>query len=439
MDDCLGTSKFGHASLSDLSQREVTELYRKIFPQAKNPIVFDWLPQRPLLLVYLYLTLKENLKHSDDIFTVPSPGEGWDRLLTRLCERETEVAKGAAPDQMRRLLERVALYARTNIATVGNVTSLQFAHAFRDVFKAEPSLGVQQVLMRLPGLITGRADEDRHFIDNAFFEAAQAGTLVEIIEALSTRSQAVLDSEEYKSLLALLRKTHYVISDLTAQVTIAQLKKENNLGILPVALSYDSGGYDANNGNLVGDLFLCAIQEPEILLKCENRQLNITGAHFPKLELTDEILSRTKITLSHSVIETLDLTVEERFLRNIRFGGCTIGRLFVSDNIRAGINGLGLVGNIEETISIDATDSDILRSDLPAPLRALKIILKRLFCGSGAGRKKSAFFHGVGNLDPVVIQRCLGVLLDHRIVYVQGQPISETSVWYPNRIHARCR
>jgi hypothetical protein len=437
MDDCLGTKNFSHASLHDLSEREVRELYRKFFPRAKNPIIFDWLPQRPLLLAYLYFALDNQLKQSDEVFSVLSPGEGWDRLLARLCERETEVAKGAEPPQIRRLLERVALYARTNIAAVGNVTSLQFAQAYRDVFKAEPGLGVQQVLMRLPGLTPGGADEDRHFIDNTIFEAAQAGTVVEITEALSTRSQAVLNSEEYRSLFGLFRRTHSVISDLTAQVTITRLKQKNRLGILPVALAYASTAYDINVGNLVGDLLQCCFRDPEILLRHEDKLLNIIGAQFSRLELTDEILSRQKLKFADCIIEELDLSFQGAYLANILFSKTTVGRIFGSDELSPHYREIGLGGIGEEIISIDATDSEILSSELPPPIRALKIILKRLFWGPATGRKKNIFFHGIRDLNPIIIEHCLGVLLRHRIVYVQGQPTADDSVWYPNRIHGR--
>ena len=104
-----------------------------------------------------------------------APGEGWNVLLRRLCERETDVARGATPDQIRRVIERIALFARTNLSEPGRVSSLQVAQAYRDVFEMEPEISVQQVLMRLPGLSGGSTAEDRGFIDTSFLMQHKRG------------------------------------------------------------------------------------------------------------------------------------------------------------------------------------------------------------------------------------------------------------------------
>jgi hypothetical protein len=40
MRECLGAESFSHVSLHDLSETEVIQLYRKILPTGRNPIIF---------------------------------------------------------------------------------------------------------------------------------------------------------------------------------------------------------------------------------------------------------------------------------------------------------------------------------------------------------------------------------------------------------------
>ncbi|TPK10083.1 NACHT domain-containing protein [Mesorhizobium sp. B2-5-7] len=124
MRQCLGAKEFSLLSLQDLRENEVKALFRKINPKMSEPILMDWLPQRPLLLSYIYFELGDTIAPDDELLNPLSPGIGWNLLLDRLCARETNVARGAEPNQIRRLLERIALFARTNVSDPGRVTSL---------------------------------------------------------------------------------------------------------------------------------------------------------------------------------------------------------------------------------------------------------------------------------------------------------------------------
>jgi hypothetical protein len=436
MRESLGAANFSHVSLHDLKESEVIALYRKIIPKDKNPIVLDWMPQRPLLLSYIYFELRDRLKELGELLTPPSPGDGWNSLLNKLSSRETNVAKGAEPVQIRRLVERVALYARTNIAAEARATSLHIAQAFRDVFNMEPDLSVQQVLMRLPGLTAGHTNEDRSFIDRAIYEAAQAGSLVDAIEFLATRNKEFLKSDHCRKTIQLLKETRTAISTLTAEVVIAMLRERNALALLGIALLEVSSEFELRNGNLAADLLVCAMQEPSIALQHGLRSIAIRSALIPNLEVCKDSIQKVRLSFEDCVIETLELSVEPEELHSVAFVNCRFGTVDCQKSIVDELQTIG-VTKIENTINvIDATNADILAMNIPDQFKITKIVLRKLFKQAGAGRKKAAFFRGIGDLDTELVDKCLSSLLSHKLVYVVGSPRSDSSVWHPNRAHA---
>ena len=429
---------FSHVSLHDLNENEVKALYHKILPKGKEPVLFEWLPQRPLLLSYIYFQLRDDGSEIDGITSPPTPGDGWNSLLEKLSARETKIARGAQPGQIRRLVERVALYARTNVAEVGKVTSLQVAQAFRDVFEMEPDLSVQQILMRLPGLTAGRSNEDRSFIDQSFFAAAQAGTLIEAISLLATRNRTFIRSESSRRLLEPLRETRSSISDLTAEVVISALRNTERLGELGVALVEASGDDELSKGNLLADLFQCALLEPEICLRDDLRLIPIRSSLIPSLEIDGKAASRTRLAFEDSVIEQLDLSLDMEFIGNVRFDRARVGVLSCSSALSLTFHMTGLrKDQVTEIVLADATNADVLHLNIPEKLKVLKICLRKLFRQPGSGRKRASFFRGIGDIDHELVDECLANLLRHKIVYLSGRDRSDSAVLHPNRAHTK--
>jgi hypothetical protein len=438
MKQSLGASAFSHVSLHDLTENEVKALYRKILPKGKEPIIFEWLPQRPLLLSYIYFQLRDDSAEVDGIASPPTPGDGWNTLLDKLSKRETNIARGAQPSQIRRLVERVALHARTNIADVGRVTSLHIAQAFREIFEMEPDLSVQQVLMRLPGLTAGRSNEDRSFIDQSFFEASQAGTIVEAIGILATRNRTYIRSETSRRLLDALQSTRSAISDLTASVVISALRSRNQLGELGVALLEIVSDHSLSKGNLLADLLLCATLEPEICVRNDLRSISVRAALIPNLEIEAKLTSRARLSFEDCVIEQLDLSADFSDLKNLRFERTRVGLLYCSSAISERLPELGISnGQIAELALADGTNADVLELNVPENFKVLKICLRKLFRQPGSGRKRAAFFRGIGDIDHRLVDDCLAALIKHRIVYVSGRDTSDNAVLHPNRSHAK--
>jgi hypothetical protein len=236
----------------------------------------------------------------------------------------------AIPAEIRRLLDRVALYARTNLSESGRVSSLQVAQAYREVFEMEPEQSVQQVLMRLPGLSSGAATEDRGFIDSNFFDAAQGGTLVELIEALGTRDNNALRADRVRPLYDLFRRTRSVVSSLCAQVAVAALRKRETLGLLGIAIHQAACNPDLSLGNTLGDLLMCGLEQPEVAFRDELSAMNLAGAYFPELELTEEALGTRRMSFEHCIIDKLEIDIDQKRVEQLHFTDTQIGQLIVT-------------------------------------------------------------------------------------------------------------
>lgn len=359
-------------------------------------------------------------------------------LLNRLCARETEVALEAMPSQIRRVLDRVALYGRTNMENPVRVTSLQLNQAYTEVFGMAPDYSVQQVLMRLPGLSPGGMTEDRGFIDDNFFDAAQAGTLVELIEVLGTRDKTRLRSDDIKPIIALLRTTRSVISSLCAQVVIAELREIKQLGVLGIALQEAIANEEFTSGNTIGDLFMCAIEQPDIGFRNELNSITMNGSYFSEIEITKEPLRHAKsVVFRDCVIDRLELDLDETCSGKISFEKSHVGKLTCSQEVAAQRGALGLSTDVDQVTLFDSANSDILALPLPKNLKAAKIILRKLFREERvSGRIKGAFFRGIGTLKAPVIEETLTALAKHKIICVVGNSADASSVWYGNRAQA---
>jgi len=367
-----------------------------------------------------------------------SPGDGWHTLLTRVCNREAEVIKSDAhPDQIRRLIERVALYARTDLSEPGHVSGLQISEAYRQIAEMEPVEAVQQVLMQLPGLSTGGAVEDRRFVDESLFEAAQAGTLVELIEHLSSNDRKILRAQPAKRLIELFLKTSSVITALTAQVVLAALREKSALGVVRPALREALRNEDLTCGNLAGDVFMCAAQQPDIHLGQDLPLIKLHGAYFKELELNPDVVAYSKVVLDNCLIDRFELDLKEDQLSRVEFNNTTVGTFACSSTVEQHLKQLGKDFKFLDKVTFDANNHDVLSGQLPKYLKAIITVSRNVFRPNIYGRTKYSFYRAASSLKQSLIDACLDVFLKNRLVYVVGNPNAPTSVWYPNRAQSR--
>src|SRR5258708_24820864 len=108
----------------------------------------EWIPSRPLLLTYL---VSRNLLTPELITERETdPATGWDTLLGRIAEREAELEAGIDPDTVRRLMEQVAMLARSSIDGLGPLSPDVMLDAFKVVCGYPPDDRGAVLLQRLP-------------------------------------------------------------------------------------------------------------------------------------------------------------------------------------------------------------------------------------------------------------------------------------------------
>ena len=122
----------------------------------------------------------------------------------------------------------------------------------------------------------------------------------------------------------------------------------------------------------------------------------------------------------------------------VSFQRTRVGVLSCSTALSQNLDATGLSKDqIAEIVVADATNADILRLSIPDKLKVLKICLRKLFRQPGSGRKRPAFFRGIGDLDHTLVNECLANLVRHKIVYLSGRDRSDNAVLHPNRAHAK--
>ena len=147
----------------------------------RREAIAEWLPSRPLLLAYL--AARNLLTPALVADTGSDPASGWDSLLQRIANRESEFEAGIDPDTVRRLIEHISMLARNSVDGLGPLSADAIIGAFNAVCGYPPDDRGAVLLQRLPGLGAYNAEDgSRVFIDKDFVEAARGGALFRIIE-----------------------------------------------------------------------------------------------------------------------------------------------------------------------------------------------------------------------------------------------------------------
>lgn len=375
-----------------------------------------WLPPKPLLLGWFAAN-----QVLSDLQSQPSEaqnvGTGWDWLLDRIVAREVERSPGVSPDQLRRLVETMALIARRSPEELGSIPPEMMAQAFKDVFGIEPDVQVRNILDRLCGLALSEVPGHRRFVDADFYQAAQAGAVFDYV----VRPAGV--PKYYDSVLE-------VVGDTTAAVVSAKCQKSNIvIGRLLNALEVASS-FGERAAGLSGDL-LKAILESERVSAKKFSTIYITGALFPWLELDPNDWVNLRVVFESCVFRHLVL---HDFQGDVAFSfvGTEVellecSKLTWNDRARAFETGSQI---LRVEIFSDTNDA-VMSSDLPIGYKVLKTILRKLFIQKGAGRQERAFHRGIGNVSQNLVGSLLQIIREAG--FAAPTRLRGSIVWHPNR------
>lgn len=396
-------------NLSEFNEEQVAEYLKQ---KGWTEGIPEWVPSRPLLLGYLASRglLQETLK-SD---TGSSPAAGWDSLLARIAERESEIEAGIDPGTVRRLIEFIASLARGTADGLGPLSPDQLAEAFLTVCGHSPDDRGAVLLQRLPGL-GGHSSEDgaRIFVDADFVEAARGGAVFEFVQNPFTWP---LDPDVWQNTLlslgaevAALRceAAGYEQGKLTAAITTAQKRFRTDTLQADVVLTLKrlQQPYGA------GTLFLKEIIAPELAFEPEDPD-------FGSIEFQDSVVGRLEIAPGTNT------DCIPRFVR-CHFGvieGPAGSRDLPSDRFPD-----ATVDSFEDSAQ---TTNAILSLELPRGTKAVLTILKKLYRQRGTGRRENALYRGLDVATQQLVPQALALLRREELIVRSG--LGE-QIWLPTR------
>lgn len=377
----------------------------------------EWIPARPLLLGYLATS------GALSSFADPSPmnettaAEGWDALLTRICQRESAMEVGVDADQIRRVLERLATLARTRNDGIGPIFQEDFSRAFNDVCGYSPDEGSYMLLQRLPGLgVTNPTDGSRYFIDETLADVARAGDLVRYVQYPDYEKSMEGVTGSAVSLGAIgMGVAHFNAAQLSvtgpqALATAERLQKRG---------ASDSVAFDSVRLAMNLDLTV----SPKLSFK--NLQLE-------RMIFGDAEGDLSALHLDGCLIDTLDLTEFDGDHDLPVFSDCMFGTVLGAGSASVLPSGHFNDCHFESFDASSKTTRGILATVSLSPRQRVALtILKKIYLQGGAGRRDSALVRGLDDKLRGVVPEVTQALLNSDLVAV-GRMGART-VYYPIR------
>ncbi|MGW0933229.1 NACHT domain-containing protein [Streptomyces sp. NPDC002644] len=394
--------------ISEFSDKQLAQYLRGKRWQALP----DWLPKRPLLIGYL--VNKKILETDLGPVHGLSPAEGWDWLLDQISKREASIETGLDGPTIRMTIERLASMARKSVSCLGPLTYAEITEGFKFVRGREPSDDQRTILHRLPGLGSDPNFEEgtREFVDIDLASAAQARDVSSFIinpfavdvQTAQTWSQSLLQSG--------------------IEVAALQCREVASDGAITTALSFaqrnDLDTLTADSARLALSLGIPV-----------HGSFNADQVLIPHLEFYEGFGDLSGIQFSHCGIETLVLDGEIDARNMPRFEGCwferVIGR-FSQEDLPAAAFSACTFGEFLDSFERNA---DVLRSSLPAGVRVMVTLLRKLYLQRGSGRAEGALVRGMEQASRELVPACLDIIRKENLA--TSIRLNGRIVWLPSR------
>lgn len=399
----LGTNNFTDLVLSDFTDEQVAAYLKACgLPEALP----RWLPKRP----YLVATLARKgvvMGAGLDL----DAGQGWNHLLTSICNREAEISPSIEGATVRTLLERLATLARRSFDGMGPLAGSEFQQVFRDVCGFEPDDRGHQLLARLSGLATTRPGEDsRSFIDENFVDACRAGDVSHFCNSpwgadqdrlrgaarcLGPIGLAVLDAVLPEDLSESLLTKAFENADSATKVDIFQLMCQRGIVLKSSARAKD---IVADTIEIVGGL-----------------------AHSGMLVLADSYLDR--VVFEGEGFNTPGLRIESTNIKEMvgPAGPSDLPSGFMDDD-----------SDIDSWSSEFGRNADVLASSsVDLRVGVLLTMLRKVFLQSGNGRKEDALYRGLGLDAQRYVASILSILEREKVITAYRK--RGATLWIPDR------
>lgn len=354
--------------LGAFGPEQADEYLRKRGVDARVP---EWIPRRPLLLGHL---AARKLLHDSVTRPFTSAAAAWNGLLDDIVRREAQLSPDLEPYALRRLLEKLATSTRTAVGGQNELTDEEVGRAYKEV-TGYPADGPTHVLLqRLPGLtVASPAEGTRTFVADEMREALQASDLVSYIAAPHERFCAEALQEP--------------LSDFACSM-VGHVCETRAMPIKKHVVAAQEAVNRWDDGTLALDAILGGGGRGDVQgLDCEDMTVREGSADVIDLES----YPLTRIRLHGCIINHLrrgSSTGEDIVLKE-----CLIGRL-------EGVSSADGVPNwMQESDIVEyeraTTTADILKMDIPLPVRVALTVLKKTFVQAGRARLESALPRGL--------------------------------------------
>jgi hypothetical protein len=421
----LGTdSRWTELTLNDFSDEQVLQYLKKAGYAASLPA---WLPLRPLLVGYL---IANNLLAPQDSNTeaggaLDDPAKGWDLLLSRLGDREALIEAGIDGATVRRIMERIATFARSFHGGLGPISSENIVAAFDSVCGDAPDAVALTLLQRLPGLgipearMSGDSEQFdqpiRQFINEEFADACRAGDLARYID------------DPFGFGAELFSECEIVVGSLAVSMVSERIRGRADAAG-KVRAAYRTGVKSPASSPLLADL----VRVVNEIGGTVDVDINIRDVLINELDLGSDTadLSRVEFADCYFGYLSIESDATERFLPHL--SNCMITELEGRTSQSDLPSGVFSHCEIEEFATSAQTTTAILNLDLAVGTRVLLSVLRKLYMRRGGGRKENALFRGgldsrERRLVPDILQLLLGEKLAIRIRR------GEERIWLPVR------
>ena len=408
----LGTQNFTELTLNEFSDEQMKR-YLNQFGWDKGSIPV-WLPSRPLLLGYLVSRnlLRPILENNHQQFI--SPARGWDHLLTLICEREASIEVGIDASTVRRILERLATYARNGTDGLGPLSQSAIVSTFKEIAGYDPDDRGMILLQRLPGLGVHEPDDgSRRFIDTTLVDVARAGDVKNFIQHPYDISFKPAD-------------WNFTMDETGIEVCALQFK-DNKKATGLINRSFELA-ISQNWDILASDIFRVLLS-----LNYEYRGVNATieNVFINYLYLGKMEQDYSSIHFRNCYFRQLELgeTDDNRLPRFEQcYFGEIIGRVSIHDLPKAFDRNTCVIEKFDQD---PATTKAILELSLPLRTRVLLTILKKLYLQRGRGRRENALIRGLDHREREIVPELLSILQNQGLAY--KTQAGGNTIWLPAR------
>jgi len=356
----------------------------------------SWLPSRPLLVAYLAAAGSLG----DLAATKASVGadEGWDLLLERICERESSMEVGVDGKTVRRILERLATFARGKASGVGPIFPSDLVNAFQQVCGYVPDEGSYLLLQRMPGLgVQNTIDGSRYLIDDALTDAARAGDVVRYLQSY--------DSEE---VLAATSGSLSPLGEVGLGVAVFMSERSG----IQQAQAFVAAKRLQDKGSSDAFVFDAASLATRLEGSSAAPKLGIRELAIDELVYDDLTTDLSAISFSDCMIAVLDLSEYDGSVPIPHFSRTFFGTVTGAGSKSALPDDHFDNCTFEQFDNSAKTTKGILSTPGLTPRqKVLLTVLKKIYAQAGSSRKESALKRGLDKQH----QAFVGAVLDYLV------------------------